>query len=303
MKQLLATCAVLFILVSQPLVVNAQSEQGDSGITLSPAIVTVGENEVGSSFELTVTNNTEKRVVLAPELIHFRRTDEGKTEIIDDYNGDNFLEFSTDRIALKPKESKILDVRVKLVIDSVTAFPGVKFTPISKEEEVAFTTEVATVFLIQDFDGELAVNTDLALSQGIIAVSPDLSITGTILNNGDKFFNPSGTVTVSKDGQTLLEKQITTQIEGLLFPGESAQFETLWSNELSFTESIGTYIVETRVEPSPFTQTFVSRISIFYLPQEIFLLVVPLVIIVGGIFLALRYRSSSVTAPKDSQET
>ena len=112
-------------------------------------------------------------------------------------------------------------------------------------------------------------------------------------NTGDKFFTPKGTIIISKDGTKLSETEITSQILGLMMPGESKQFAIKWTNTLDTFKSIGDYQVEVRITNDQSGKISVGQLVFTYVSSDVLVLaavigVAILSIIIGIVVLKRR---------------
>ncbi|KXK26555.1 MAG: hypothetical protein TR69_WS6001000561 [candidate division WS6 bacterium OLB20] len=287
MRRILLTTAALFFLTAFAAAPVA-AQDTNASLSLSPAIQIVEEDDLGKTFTIKLTNNTGSDVTITPELTGVVRGEDGKTVPAESVPEDS-IDFATEPFTVPAGQTYDFPVRVRLTLSEVDTFPAVSFTAASGEEQVALNTSLVSIFLVQNVAGSLGIDSDLAVNPGVVALQPDFSISGSVLNTGGKFYNPSGSIRISRDGQVLHEEEITTQIQGLLFPEESRTFASMWRLDQNFPESIGTYEIEVRITPNPFEQTHVARIQVFYLPLEVLVVGVPVFIVIlsltGYIFL------------------
>lgn len=269
---LIPAIAALLMVSSQP----AQAQE--QGVSVSPAIQIIQDTDLGKSFDISIKNNTSEELTFTPELSGVVRGESGTVPV--DAAPDGIIDFDENAFVVPTGESYQFPVRVSLTPEVTDTFPAITFTAASGEDQVALNTSLVSVFLVQNIDGSLGVDSDITLNQPGIAFQPVFSLSGTVFNTGEKFYNPSGTIRVTKDGQTIIEEEITTQIEGLLFPTENKQFEVNWTLDGGFPDAVGNYDIELRVKPNPFEQTHISKTQVTFIPLELLVVGVPVVIVV-----------------------
>ena len=239
----LITLALLTVCVFIPQ--KATAAETKESLTVSPSVIIVDENELGKSFEITISNNTGSKITLTPAEKLVTRDEQGKNIPSDANPAELLLEFNKETFDVEAGEEHKFQVRVKLSVQSNPGvYPAVSFKATGdRAGELGLASEILSVFLIQDFDGELSADTTVTVAAGAITVDRNFIVTGIVLNDGKKFFNPAGTIVISKDGKQVFEKQITSQIEGLLFPNEQKEFNITWLNELSGIIAFVNYLI------------------------------------------------------------
>jgi len=68
---------------------------------------------------------------------------------------------------------------------------------------------------------------------------------------------------------------------------------------------LGNYVIEAKINPTPFSQTFVTRIEVFYIPAEILVLLIPLTafILIAFVLISnLKKRKQLVQVPGQTQQ-
>lgn len=262
-------CSLFIALFAFP--VAAQENNPEKSLVVSPSFNTVDANDLGKTYTLKITNNTPADSVLRPSEVSIKRSLTGNIELVNDKQL-NVLEFSKSEITVKAGETIDFPVRIKLTLsDNVDVFPAVEFKLIGGDG-TSVVGGIVTPFIIQDFDGNLDVQLNFNSNQPGIATGNQLRLTGKVINSGQKFFNPAGTISVFKGDKKIFEKQITDQIQGLLLPNESKNFTVDWTNELEGTDALGTYNIELKISASPYNQSFVTRINQVFVPQNYLLL-------------------------------
>jgi hypothetical protein len=286
MKQKLILAALILLSFSlfNKVIAQDQQQTPPANVSVSPSFTYVDKNALGQNFEITVKNTSDKKISIMPVEKSVTIKD-GKTIPSSEAVKNSLLEFKAGPFDVDPNTEVKFPVRVKLSVGKISGiFPAVSFTASSGEGNLSVSGELFSVFLIQDFEGSLSADVNVSLTTGTVTVDRNFNINGTVVNNGEKFYNPSGTVTIFKGDQKLYEQQITSDIQGELFPNESKNFMIKWQNELSGLSSIGSYTIQTKITPAPFSQTFVAKVQIFYFPSDLILLVIPVIAVLAIIF-------------------
>lgn len=283
MKRLLFIFVLLLFFTSTPILaeeetvttdVSLEEVSTDNTITISPSLIIIDENDLGKTFEITIENKTDQQLTLyASE--KFVRRKEGKIVPVELEDPGSFLEFNQDDFVVGISQKYVFKVRIKLSIDKFQAYPAISFSESEKGELLTVGAEILSVFLLQDFDGTILMDTKTVIDQPNIALKKQINVTGDLKNTGEKFFNPAGTVKIFKNETLLYEKQITTQIEGWLFPEESKSFSLSWTNDLPTLESIGNYTIETNIQSFPYSRITTNTINFFFFPSELLLYGIP----------------------------
>ena len=253
-----------------------------SGITVSPPTIEISQGDLGKKYTIEITNNTESAVTFTASEEYVQRNDQKQTEIIEREDS-NMLDFIEEPFSVAPGETYPFTVRVKLSVASTDGiYPAIAFTESGDESDLNISSQIMTVFLVQNFDGEASVDTNIELGSSMVT-SSKVTISGDILNDGSKYYRPTGTIKVLKGETVLYEKQLTTQIEGLLFPNESVDYEIEWENDENPFTAFGTYTVEVSISPTPFSATQVARIQYIYIPIELIGAVIGGIVVLVGI--------------------
>ncbi|KXK07972.1 MAG: hypothetical protein QY330_01770 [Candidatus Dojkabacteria bacterium] len=279
MNKLTIVFSVLALLFSS--FATKATAQEVSGLLVSPAVTIVQEEDLGSTVGIKLVNNSSSEVTIKPTIKTVERGEDGKVINIEDGSQDSILDFSTEIITLTPSGEYTLPVRIKIEEYSGSGYPAVAFTLLSEkgDQTVDITKELYSVFLIQNIKGNLGIDSSIEVNSKPILISPELTISGQVINSGTKFFNPSGTMRLYK-GKTLInEQQITTQIEGLLFASQQKPFSSVIQLPGNILERLGEYTLETRIQPSPFDQTHVTKVHFYHVPVEYFAIIIPILLI------------------------
>ena len=291
MKQKLILTALILLSFASLNKVAAQDQQpaaSSSAVSVSPSFTYIDKNALGQNYQITIKNTSNKKITVTPAEKSVTIKD-GKTVPASEPVRQNLLEFKSTPFDVEANAEAKFDVRVKLSVGKVSgSFPALSFTTSSAEGNVGVSGELFSVFLIQDFDGSLSADINVNLSAGSITADKNFNINGTVVNNGEKFYNPAGTVTIFKGDQKLYEQQITSDIQGELFPSESKDFKISWQNELTGLNSVGSYTIQTKITPAPFSQTFVAKVQIFYFPVDLILLVIPVIAVIAIIIIVVK---------------
>lgn len=275
MKKIFIIASLLLLAVSQPRIVNAQAQQPNTGITISPATTIIYENDFGSEYTITIENNSDSDLSIIPTEKYVQKDESGNIIPID-LKDQEYLDFEREEFTLKSKSRKKVPVRIRLIYKEIKAYPAVSFKVKGDPKGVTLGSELLSVFVLQNVNGQLNIDTQVNATTGVI-FTPEINLEGTIDNVGEKFFNPSGTVAIFKNDQLIYEKQITSQIEGLLFPNESKEFGFSWLNEQNLFDSFGSYRMEVRIKPSPYSQIYGTKINFFYIPVQLLAIIIAII--------------------------
>lgn len=277
---IILTIVISFLNLSATL--KAQTEQ--ESLSISPSEIIITENDIGTEYEITLTNNTDKTYTATPTEIAVTRSAVGETLQIETEVESEKLIFASEAVTLSANSSSTITVRTKLDIEqSGEQYPALSFQIEEGGEQVDLNFELVSIFIVQNFNGNLDLTTDLSIDQNILNTNRVFTVNGKVINTGDKFFNPAGSVKVMKNGQMLAEKQITTQIEGLLFPEEEKEYNISWQNQLGIFQSIGTYTIETTINPLPYGTKTTTQVDLFYIPAQLIIAAAVVAIVVPTI--------------------
>lgn len=269
MKLIFIILAFLFFLVSQikSLNIYAQQANTDGNFTVSPKLNYVDQNQIGKFFTVSIENNSERDITLIAEEIYVTKESvKNEISLSDEEVNTKLLDFDTNEFTVKANDTKEFQIRVKLNARPLqNSFPAVIFKSVEANESLQ--REEITIFFLEA-DGDLILNNQLNISITGITASTSIQITGKISNEGEKIFNPSGSVKIYKNGANIYEKQLTSQIEGLLLPGEFVEYYLEWTNSEQSLSGIGQYTIESDITAAPSGKTFVTKTNIFYIPVQ-----------------------------------
>ena len=245
------------------------------GLSLSPDVVVVNETGIGKVNTIVVTNNNTQKVQLTAEEGIVMRNQEQKVVPVNEPVTKKFLEITTTDFTVNPGATFEMKVRTKFTATEVAGrFPAVivKTKP-GTTQDVSLNYEIYIPILIQSITGEYKLTTDLKINVDRFTLDPKVTINGVINNEGGKFFNPSGTVLLYKDNVKLDEKEVTTQVTGLEFPGETRSYQVNFVIPETSFKGAGEYAIESHVSSDINGKTIIARIKFIYLPKELLYLV------------------------------
>ena len=276
-------CTIALILSGQ--VTSAVRAEGGSIISASPTSFIILENELGKKTPIIIKNTSTKDMKLDIAECVSTKTD-GLTNLLDQAVEKSVIDVLNSTITVKANSEATINVRVRISASGTGQIPCIKIY--SKTD--ATITPIVIPFTIQNFAGTYKVSVNFEIGSTGLVTSPNLTISGTVSNGGDKFFKPQGTVIISKNGQKLNETDITSQITGLLMSGEEKIFEIKWTNDLSLTDSIGEYTIDVKVTTDQSADAVIKQLYYNYIPQDLLLIggigsVALLLIIIGLIVL------------------
>jgi hypothetical protein len=273
--------------------ITGKAYSASNTLEVSPASFVILENDLGKNSSIIVKNNSDKDInIIATECIAERNN--GVITPLDKIVEKEQLDIENPEIKIKANGEGTINVRVKISAKGGTTFPCLTIK--QKEEstsELTVSGSIVIPFLIQDFNGNQKFDLNIDLGQTGIITDPTITINGTLINTGEKFFSPQGTVVISKDGTKLGEIEITSQVKGLMMTGESKTFSIKWKNELQNIASIGEYKIEVKISTDQSSTTSVKQILFNYVPFDIILLfsvigIALLLIIIGVIIFKKR---------------
>ena len=264
-------------------------------IEIDPQQIIVKETDLGKTFTINLRNTTDKKISLKATEILFEKTDSGiinptETEVIE-----TALEMFTNEITLAPGAEFEHKVRVKFSTSNYTnTYPGLKYEN-QQAADLTYNYTGYVPFLIQNREGEYKMGIDIAISNSDISTTADIDVSGSIINEGGKFFNASGSVLIYKDNKLLFEQDVSEQFAGLIFPSNSKDFQLNYQITDNSINAIGEYKVEIQVKSDINTSTKVAAINFMYIPFEVIktgLLILGAIIgIIILIFLIIKLRN------------
>jgi len=178
-----------------------------NSLEFSPTNFVILENDLGVKKTITVTNSASADVTLTIEECVAERVN-GKVQQLEATITKSAIELETTEITIKANASGTIVTRVRISASGEEQIPCVLIKPkaVDANNDISVTSSVLIPYLIQNFKGDQRVEITADIGSSGIVTSPDITIKGDIRNTGDKFFNPSGTVIISKNGVKLEEK-------------------------------------------------------------------------------------------------
>jgi hypothetical protein len=253
----------------------------EESVTFSPSQVIVNEKDLGKNYTITVNNTsaTPYTFTVEEQLV----TKEGeKMTILPATIENKRLEIAKNEFSLKANEKIDLTVRVKIFSnESFESFPALIFKEkASNSTNIKVLLQSIIPFIVQNTKGEYKLDSSMSLNVQNYTTDNKITIEGIVTNIGTKFFNTSGVVVISKNGVTLAEKELTSQISGLFFPKETRDFKIGWTNDKDYFDALGEYTVESRITNNETNKTLINRTTFIYIPKN---LIVLLISALGGI--------------------
>jgi len=264
-----------------------------TNITVSPSNFVVLENDLGKKMEITINNPSSADAKMTIEECIAEKINREYVKSSEEMIKSS-IEIDNTEITVKAKSELVVITRVRISASGGTQIACVKIAPKDLASNTTNTIPTTIIpYLIQNFKGEQKIDITMDIGISGIATSTDITIRGTINNIGDKFFTPKGSIIISKGGTKLQEIEITSQIPGLMLPGESKSFEVKWTNTLDTITSIGEYQIDARISTDQSGTSTVKQVTYTYIPTDVILLVSILVgalllIIIGVIVLKKR---------------
>lgn len=262
-------------------------------VSVSPINFIIIENDLGKKLPITVTNSGSTDLTYTIEECLAENIN-GKLQQIEGNITRSSIEIEETEITVKAGGTGTINTRVRISANGGEQIPCVLIKLKTAETtEVSANSSFLIPYVIQNFTGSLNVSINVDVGSSGILTSPDITITGTVQNTGDKFFTPRGTIVITKNGTTLSETEISSQILGLMMPGESKPFEVKWTNTLDTLGSIGDYQVEVRISNDQTSKVSVGQLIFTYISSDLILFVsivgvAILAIIIGVVILKKR---------------
>ena len=263
------------------------SDESESGLIVSPSVLIVEDKDQGKTFTVKITNNSAETYQLSIAETRIIRSEEGRLVPVTSDKDKNFLEINASELTLTPNSEESFRVRLKLSAKITDRYPGILISrsttnkkKSSSESGAVIINSIIIPVLTQNFQGELKADNNLNIDYSVLSPNNSFKVTGELANTGEKFFDPSGSLSIYKDGVKLYEHQITSQVQGLFFPEEKKSYNFTWLNNLDLLQKIGNYTFESKVNAVSANKTFVSKVQFFYLPIDILLL-----LLAAGLFL------------------
>jgi len=248
--------------------INRTVAEAPTSFSATPTNFVISENDLGQKSTITLSNLTNNSITLAVKECIAQKVD-GDYQETDNSGVGSSIEILSPSITLKANAQTTLTPRVR--ISASSQFEQLK-VPCVKIVLPKTSESMIIPFIVQNLGGNVQIGTTLDIHNTGVITSSDLKIDGTISNSGGKFFFPQGNVTITKDGKTLFENDLSSQIGGLMLPGESKSFNADWTDNLSTINSIGEYTVTLRVTNDQNGDTTGKEITYMYINSDVLLL-------------------------------
>lgn len=246
-------------------------------ITISPETIRVGETDIGKTYTITITNGTSNKIKLKAEEI---RLIADSVEVDESEFSESALEIFVDEFEIEPGKSYEHKLRIKFISgDFTSSFPGISYTNI-EDNVIDLSYEKNIPVFIQNRTGEYKADIELTLNHENITTDPNILVSGSITNSGNKFFEGTLLLNIYKNNEIVEEADLTEQIEGLMFPEDSKEFEFSYDISNTSWQDYSEYKVEIKLSNDINSNTKVASINLMFIPLET-------VYVAGGAILAL----------------
>lgn len=265
LKAILFSASILFIISLSGPIVKAQEQ-----ISFSPTQVIVRENELGKRYTITVTNTSSTEYTFSVEEKNAKIAN-NNLELLNTETTLKRLEIPVTEFKVKANDKYELIVRAKIFTnESFDSFPSIVIKEKTNPQSQT-TAQFQTIipFIIQNTKGEAKIESSFTVNAQNYSIDPKISIMGTIENKGTKFCSLSGTIVILRNGKIIDEKEITSQISGLLFPNETRNYSIDWTVNQDFFDGLGEYTIESRVNNDETSNTSIMKISFRYIPKNL----------------------------------
>jgi hypothetical protein len=269
--------------------------KAEEQISFSPSQIIVKENELGKRYTITITNTSNTEYTFNVEEKNVKKTSD-KLELLDTEVVLKRIEIPISEFKVKANDKFELSVRIKIFSnESFESFPSLvineKANPLT-QTKILFQAVIP--FIVQNTKGESKIENVYTINAQNYTIDPKISILGTIDNKGSKFSNLSGSILILKNGKIIDEKEITSQISGLFFPGETRNYSLDWTITQDYFDGLGEYTVESRVNNDETSNTSVMKISFMYIPKNLIIVaigsLVGIVLLIGLISIVKKSR-------------
>jgi hypothetical protein len=269
--------------------------KAEEQISFSPSQIIVKENELGKRYTITITNTSNTEYTFNVEEKNVKKTSD-KLELLDTEVVLKRIEIPISEFKVKANDKFELSVRIKIFSnESFESFPSLvineKANPLT-QTKILFQAVIP--FIVQNTKGESKIENVYTINAQNYTIDPKISILGTIENKGSKFSNLSGSILILKNGKIIDEKEITSQISGLFFPGETRNYSLDWTITQDYFDGLGEYTVESRVNNDETSNTSVMKISFMYIPKNLIIVaigsLVGIVLLIGLISIVKKSR-------------
>lgn len=264
------------------LFLNANVKALEGQIAFSPSQITVKESDLGKKYTISITNSTSSDYTFTTEEKSVKKTD-NSLEILDTTPITRRLEIASSEFKVKSNSKFELQVRVKIFSnESFEALPALLIKEkADPKNQLKVLIQSVIPFIVQNKNGIFKIDNNFSINAQNYTLDPKVLISGTAINNGTKFCNLSGSVLLSRNGSIIDEKEITSQISGLIFPNEKRNYSNEWNISKDFFEGLGEYTIESRINNDETDTTSVMKISFIYIPKNLILTGVGTIIGIG----------------------
>jgi len=254
----------------------------ESQIAFSPSQIIVKETDLGKKYIITITNTTNTDYTFLTEEKSVKKTD-NTLDLIETTPLTKRLEIMSNEFKVKSNSKFELTVRVKIFSnESFEALPALLIKEkADPKNQLKVLIQSVIPFIVQNKNGNFKIDNTFTLNAQNYTIDPKVIITGTASNNGTKFCNLSGTVLISKNGVVIDEKELTSQINGLIFPNEKRNYLNEWNISKDYFDGLGEYTIESRINNDETDTTSVMKISFIYIPKNLILTVAGAVLGIG----------------------
>jgi hypothetical protein len=277
-KTLLQLSLISFFVTTLFLLPTKAEGTTPSNIEVSPSNFVVLENDLGKKLLISIKNNTtQEQKFTIQECISIKENNSIKP--LEEAITKSAIEIDENALTIKAGATGSITTRVRISASGGDKIPCVIIKPQGQQtQDVGASTSFVVPYIIQNFKGEQKFEISMDIGKSGIVTDSSLTITGSLKNTGDKFFTPQGTVIISKNGTKLAEKEITTQINGLMLTQESKTFSVKWDNALQGFDAMGEYKIEVKISTDQAAKTTTKQIIFNYIPQDLILIAVIAVI-------------------------
>jgi len=254
----------------------------ESQIAFSPSQITVKETDLGKKYIITITNSTNTDYTFVTEERSVKKTD-NTLDLIETSPLTKRLEIMSNEFKVKSNSKFELTVRVKIFSnESFEALPALLIKEkVDPKNQLKLLIQSVIPFIVQNKNGAFKIDNTFSLNAQNYTIDPKIIITGTASNNGTKFCNLSGSIIISKNGAVIDEKEITSQISGLIFPNEKRVYLNEWNITKDYFDGLGEYTIESRINNDETDTTSVMKISFIYIPKNLILTVAGVILGMG----------------------
>lgn len=264
--------------------VHAEDQKAVNGVTVEPSKIVMQINDYGKVYTFTITNTTGAKINLTASEGLVTQNEDGTTAPLNEEVKKSFIEILNNKVTIEDGKTAEIKVRTKIVGNDTTAkFPAMVLKSSDNASAgIGIAYELYIPIIAQNTSGKLSMASEMKIDVENYSFTPNVTVSGTVTNDGDKFYTPSGTIVILKDGVKIQEQEISSQIAEILMPGKTRQFNYTWTNPKQSYDGVGEYTVETRITNNQSEKIVGSRIKYIYVPMQLVYIVAGAV---GGIVL------------------